>query len=407
MKLSASLAVVTLPFTLAVAACGAPPDSEPTGSSESAATIGAPGTDPCDGPRPLKGCYVPPPPPPPTGHATAVDPSGIDNVVQTFTLSGFTPSEQVRLAIDGSSFIAVPVDATGGGPVNVPIQTTTIGAHTVSFTGLTSGSSASATYTVLGHGPMLSYGPASYDAQIGASYTVYAGMFGASESVAIDLVSASGAFRQHFGALTTDATGKGQLAVSAPTAPAGSYHFEATGATSRIVRDSASIAVTASARVWALNATWNTGDQILFWGAQPNTNVVAWIDGVAVGNATAAANGYGYIGFLAKGVGAQPVQLTGGGFSLTLDLLISPVAGLGATSGSVGSSNAVTLHGMSSNFSVWLDDTFLVGPVTPTSSGDVTAYFTIPSATLGVHSIDVYSYDAGDFIFELPFTVTP
>ncbi|HTQ42612.1 MAG TPA: hypothetical protein VMI75_07615 [Polyangiaceae bacterium] len=403
MKLSVSRALVALPFTLVLAACGAPPDGESTGSSENAVTVPPPGGDPCDGAtRPIKGCYVPKP----TGHATAVNPSGIDDVVQTFDLSGFTPNEQVRLAIDGSASVAMPVDSTGGGPENVAIQTTTIGAHTVSFTGLTSGLTGSATYTVLGHGPAFAQGPASFDAQFGASYTVYVSAFGASESVAIDLVSASGSSRQHVNALTTDATGKGQLVVSAPTAPAGAYHFEATGATSGIVRDAASISITASAKIWAQNVTWNTSDSVAFWGAQPNTNVVASIDGAAVGSAMPAADGYGYIGFVAKGVGAQPVQLTGG-ITATVDMIISPVASLGVTTGSVGSSNAVYLHGMSSNYSVWFDDTLLVGPVTPTSSGVVTTYFTVPSAPLGVHQIDVYSYDAGDFIFELPFTVTP
>jgi hypothetical protein len=403
MKLSVSLALVALPFTLVLAGCGAAPDGESTGASESAVTIPPPGGDPCDGAtRPIKGCNVPKP----TGHATAVNPSGIDDVVQTFKLSGFTPNELVRLAIDGSGSVAMPVDATGGGPENVAIQPTTIGAHTVSFTGLTSGLTGTATYTVLGHGPAFAQGPASYDAQFGASYTVYVSMFGASESVGIDLVSASGAFRQHVNALTTDATGKGQLVVSAPTAPAGAYHFEGTGATTGIVRDEGSLSITASAKIMVQDVTWNTGDSVLFWGVQPNTNVVAWIDGVAVGNAMPAANGYGYIGFVAKGVGVQPVQLTGG-ITATVDMVISPVARLGVTSGSVGSSNAVYLHGMSSNYSVWFDDTLLVGPVTPTSSGDVTTYFTVPSATLGAHAIDVYSYDAGDFILELPFTVTP
>jgi len=159
------------------------------------------------------------------------------------TGSGFAAGERVAIHWDSTATAArttVTAASTGRISAVFPVPAATGGAHRVYGRGLTSGRSASATFTVV---PNLARSPTG--GTVGASIAVTAQGFGANETVRLTWDSEVG---PPLGTATTGATGSGSATVQIPAGAKGWHNYTGLGTTS-ILRAWGAISVSPSLAV--------------------------------------------------------------------------------------------------------------------------------------------------------------
>jgi hypothetical protein len=238
--------------------------------------------------------------------STSSGPVGTDFAAEA---QSFAPGELVQFTYDGAPSLECAADDLGDCLIYFQAQGAA-GDHTIGATGLTSGETASATFTVSATSVLAvpSSGPA------GTSFEAQASGFGVSDLVS---VSVDGVAQ---GTCVADPTGSCSVASTSPSAPSGTYDVTATGAPSGLTATS-SFTVTPSVAIDPAHGSVRIGPKVTASGFDAFSTVNLDMDGFANGtcytDATGACQAYVFVPELANGAYVQTASESSSPLSAT------------------------------------------------------------------------------------------
>jgi hypothetical protein len=339
------------------------------------------------------GAAVSPPPNPAVASCTLAPASGPVGVVTRVTCANFGSSETVRIYWDSTTTSArasMFTSATGGGYVNLSIPDAVGGAHQVVALGVTSGATASQSFTVT---PRFALSAAS--GTVGVNVTASLTGFGAGESVNL-VWDGTAALKT----VTVSATGSASTTLTIPEAVQGGHVVNASGANG--FSATVPFAIVPSLDLSSTSGRVGTTVTVTLRGfAAGEALALRWYDAATtatdVASAVASTKGSALATFVVPEatIGGHTVEAAGSAGNLdTATFTVTPNLGLSATSGTVGTSLTVTLTGYGPSEAIaigWYDTTSASTTVTTATAsplGSATATFAVPDATYGSHRVE-------------------